>query len=294
MAAYQQISIDPALCNGDGLCVAVCPSAVFRQSDAGETPSVARPSACIACGHCVAVCPTDAVRHGQIDLAASPLVGSQPAVTAEQALHFMRRRRSERHFKDNEVTRDLLEKLVEAGRFAPSASNAQVYQFIVVQDRARIRRLARLSLGPFRLALRLIENPMARGLARPFAGKALMDEAESALEDLRAMVNGPSRGQDLVLFDAPALILIHAPKGASFGETDCANAQHQMALMAEALGLGTTTIGFFIIAFRFSRALRRELRLPKGHRLYGTLIVGWPRYRWRRVPDRRPARVRWE
>ncbi len=288
----ERIRIDDQKCTCCGLCVAVCPARIFASQGKESPPAVTRPARCIVCGHCVAVCPPDAIRHREIEPAHCPPAGAQPTIAPAQLLHFMRRRRSERRFRPEPVAHELLEQLLEAGRSAPSASNAQVFQFIVVEHQERVRRLSHLALGPFRLALRALETPVIGALlwriARAFVGNTY------DMDDLRSMVQSPAGGGDRMLFDAPALILIHAPKHAPFGETDCANAQHQMALMAEALGLGTTTVGFFIISTQFSRALRGELRLPAGHKLYGTLVVGWPRDRWQRVPDRRPARVRWE
>ena len=62
--------IDPALCCGDGLCVAVCPtgSIVMDSGKAVLNPGLSRP--CNGCGHCAAVCPRRAVsveREGQGD-----------------------------------------------------------------------------------------------------------------------------------------------------------------------------------------------------------------------------------
>jgi nitroreductase/NAD-dependent dihydropyrimidine dehydrogenase PreA subunit len=289
-----KLRIDRETCNRCGLCVTVCPTLCFAQPARDEAPTIVRPETCIDCGHCIAICPTDAVRHAEIAPAHCPPADAYTAISPEHLLHILRRRRSVRFFRDEPVPRPLLEMMLEAGRFAPSASNTQVFQFIVIQDRERIRRLSRLTLAPFRLALRMLENPVTRILARLVMGNEMVEQGLTYIDFMRRVAASPQTGEDRIFFHAPALILIHAPKHASFGATDCANAQHQMALMADALGLGTTTIGFFMICYGYSPAIRREVGLPKGHRLYGTLSVGWPRYRWRRLPDRRPARVRWE
>jgi nitroreductase len=48
-------------------------------------------------------------------------------------------RRSIRQFSPRPVGRDILEKIVDAGRLAPSASNLQPLEFVVVDDEARRR-----------------------------------------------------------------------------------------------------------------------------------------------------------
>lgn len=45
------------------------------------------------------------------------------------------KRRSVRKFRDEEVSEEKLKKILEAGRMAPSAHNAQDYRFVVVKDK---------------------------------------------------------------------------------------------------------------------------------------------------------------
>jgi ferredoxin len=51
---------DPALCNGCGVCVAVCPHAVFEMD--GRKAVLVRPVACMECGACQKNCIMDAIR----------------------------------------------------------------------------------------------------------------------------------------------------------------------------------------------------------------------------------------
>ncbi len=47
------------------------------------------------------------------------------------------KRRSVRKFRDEDVSKEKLEKILNAGRMAPSAHNAQEYIFVVVKDKAK-------------------------------------------------------------------------------------------------------------------------------------------------------------
>ncbi|MGR8920362.1 MAG: nitroreductase family protein [Gammaproteobacteria bacterium] len=59
------------------------------------------------------------------------------AVQTAQLLEIIRRRRSVRKFEPGRtVPREILESIVEAGRWAPSGANAQPWDFIVVDDEA--------------------------------------------------------------------------------------------------------------------------------------------------------------
>ena len=53
------------------------------------------------------------------------------------------KRRSIRKYKDTPVPKEQLIKILEAARIAPSASHRQPWQFIVVEDKEKIRKLAK-------------------------------------------------------------------------------------------------------------------------------------------------------
>ncbi len=54
-------------------------------------------------------------------------------------------RHSTRSFSDQPLPRDVLERIVDAGRLGPTASNVQPWEFIVVTDRERRAQLAELA-----------------------------------------------------------------------------------------------------------------------------------------------------
>lgn len=56
-------------------------------------------------------------------------------------------RTSVRAFKAKDVAPDLISRLLEAARIAPSASNRQEWRFIVVRDKERRKQLAEAALG---------------------------------------------------------------------------------------------------------------------------------------------------
>jgi nitroreductase len=56
-------------------------------------------------------------------------------------------RRNVRDFDDRPLPRELLERILEAGRRAPSARNWQPWDFVVVTDRRQLRELANVARG---------------------------------------------------------------------------------------------------------------------------------------------------
>jgi nitroreductase len=61
-------------------------------------------------------------------------------------------RRNVREFEDRPLPREHLERILEAGRRAPSAQNWQPWDFIVVTDREHLRELANVAPGASHVA----------------------------------------------------------------------------------------------------------------------------------------------
>jgi nitroreductase len=63
-------------------------------------------------------------------------------VSPESCLKLLKERRSVRRYKPDPVPQEMIDQLLEAGRWAPSASNRQPWTFIVVRDEVVRRELA--------------------------------------------------------------------------------------------------------------------------------------------------------
>ncbi len=59
----------------------------------------------------------------------------------------IKNRRSVRKYKSEPIPDESLKRILEAGRLAPSAHNAQDYKFVVVKDSEKRKKLARASTG---------------------------------------------------------------------------------------------------------------------------------------------------
>ncbi len=62
-------------------------------------------------------------------------------------LEAIKGRRSIRAFKSQNVSAEIIEKLIDAARWAPSAGNIQPWEFIIVRKPEIKRRLAEAALG---------------------------------------------------------------------------------------------------------------------------------------------------
>ncbi|MEA1965054.1 MAG: nitroreductase family protein [Candidatus Aerophobetes bacterium] len=68
-----------------------------------------------------------------------------------EVLEAIKGRRSIRSFKDKKIPQQLLKKIMEAAIWSPSGSNAQAWEFIVVNNSEEIKKIKILSPGMFDL-----------------------------------------------------------------------------------------------------------------------------------------------
>ncbi|MHA2007898.1 MAG: nitroreductase family protein [Promethearchaeota archaeon] len=79
-------------------------------------------------------------------------------------LDFIKERRSIRAFQDKLVPEKEIEMILEAGRWAPSASNRQPWKFVVIKNRETLRKIAGVTgygwfIGEASFAVAIIGKP---------------------------------------------------------------------------------------------------------------------------------------
>jgi len=67
----------------------------------------------------------------------------------------------------------------------------------------------------------------------------------------------------------------------------------QFELAAVARGIGTCWAGFLMRTAKVYPPLHAALGLPEGHSVCGALMLGMPKYRYPRIPQRDGAKVEW-
>ena len=270
------MTVDQEKCNRDGICAAECPALIIRMEGEGAYPGAAPGFAdlCLKCGHCVTVCPTGALSLDWLSPEDCPPMKKELAVTPEQAEQFLCGRRSIRAFKEKSVPRETLEKLLEIACAAPSAKNFQPWHWAVVEEPAEVRRLAEMVIDWMRTVIR--DNP----------------EAAQAGGLTRA-VDSWDEGHERICRGAPHIIVAHGDKTWGFGPEDCALALGLLDLYATSLGLGACWGGYFYKAVNAYPPLFEELGLPAGHIAFGAMMVGYPRFKYHRIPLRNRPRVSW-
>jgi nitroreductase/NAD-dependent dihydropyrimidine dehydrogenase PreA subunit len=283
--------VDKEKCIDCGQCRSECPRTLFTRDLVARKHIYDDPtSQCFGCGHCIAVCPTDAIVYSYDgDSHPIPPAGS---VTYDALLGHMAMRRSVRRYTKQPVSREQIEKVLEAIRCSPSASNKRSWSFIVITDPREIKYLAQQTINLFRIFRAILKLSF---LIRPFMSPAMKERAsrDSTEASIDSVVSDFAKGRDRILFDAPCVIILHSPSYAHMTGVDAGIALTQGVLAAHALELGTCWVGFLIELLHLRKGLRTRLGIPKKERVWGVLTLGHPEPTFRRAPPRDKLRVRW-
>jgi nitroreductase/NAD-dependent dihydropyrimidine dehydrogenase PreA subunit len=268
-------TVDQPTCIRDGLCSAVCPMQIIDFSKGSyPSPVAAADAICIRCGHCVAVCPTASLRHSELPVAECPPIREELQLSPEQIRQFLRRRRSIRNYRLQPVPRDALQQLIETARYAPSGHNSQSARWLVLDQREELDRL------------RVIMADWMRWMLSNMAELALSLHMDRALERIAG-------GEDVVLRGAPALIVAYGDKTDRLAPSTCTIALSYLELAATGLDLGTCWAGYFNAAAGSFPPLIAALGLPEGQQSFGAMMVGYPQYRYQRLPERKAPEITW-
>lgn len=271
------LTIDESLCQRDGICAAECPRGIISGGDSEGFPQVAEAveAYCMSCGHCVAVCPHGALSAAGIAVEACPAIDKALAPPFEQAEQFLRSRRSIRLFKDRAMDRKTLERLIAVARYAPTASNAQSLQWTVIEGRGKLEALSRATI-------------------RWMEGVIEAQPGSPAADYFRPIVARWSEGYDGILRTARTLIVPSAPKENTNGLVDLSIALSYLELAALPLGVGTCWAGLLRAAMLASPGLVASMGLPEGHSWFYPMMIGYPKFRYHRLPERKPPVIHWK
>ncbi|NYT01672.1 MAG: nitroreductase family protein [Methanosarcinales archaeon] len=170
-------------------------------------------------------------------------------------------RRSIRRYRDQPVPRAAVDKLLEAGVYAPSGMNIQPWRFVVIQNKETIQLLSRKTKEL------LLGMPWPENLLKAFSSE-----------------------EDTIFYGAPLLILIAVKRIEEWKTVnllDTGLVAENMFLQAYQDGLGSCFIGFGSVLNQDPQLLA-QMGVPEDHELLGCLIFGYPA----QSPSTRPREAR--
>src|SRR5664279_3984197 len=160
-------------------------------------------------------------------------------IDAKDILNLIITRQSDRKYDDKPVENEKIERIVDAGRMAPSACNAQPWKFIVVTDNE--------------LILSVAEAASAKLLGM----NSFVSQAKVIIVIVREKPNMSSKVGATI-------------KNKDYSLIDIGIATENICLQAKAEGIGSCIIGWFD-----ERRIKKLLDIPKSKRVELIITLGY-------------------
>ena len=260
------VRIDREKCIGCGKCRKDCFGRNIEWKD-GKAQVIGD---CFKCGHCVAVCPVEAVTI--TDYPAMDEFKGTSEIEPENLLHMMQFRRSIRNYKNKAVEQEKLDRVLAAGRCAPTAGNAQDVRYTVIRENLEELKPmvweGLISIADC-LAKEKPQNPYTRMWHRMY------ENYKQGIEDH-------------MFFETPVLLIITADE-----PIDGALAAANIELMANAEGLGCLYSGFI------QRGLQNNPQAAKfadvnPEKICICMLIGYSAINYKRPAPRKEVAVTWK
>ncbi|GAA0123239.1 MAG: nitroreductase family protein [Clostridium argentinense] len=176
-----------------------------------------------------------------------------------EILKTIRNRRSTRSFLPEQIKESELNAILEAGIYAPSATNKQPWYFTVVQNKDLIDRLN-------------------------YSFKEFAKKSDNAY--IRKFGNNDKFH---VFYNSPTVILVSGEISNKYASIDCAAAVENMLIATESLGMGSCWIGLieYLLNSEDGKEFVDELKIPEGFRQIHAIALGYKNNNLVNTPERR-------
>jgi len=173
-------------------------------------------------------------------------------------------RRSVRAYKDEAVPKELIEKVLEAGTWAPTGMHREPWKFIVIQNKEMIKYISDET--------KLVVQEIMPDIAKQFQTE-----------------------KDVICYNAPVLILICVESDNRWRHVnllDSVLAAQNMFLKAYELGLGSCYMGFVELLSKKLEVMEK-IGVPVGYEIMVPLIIGHPKTKIGPGKRNKPTILKW-
>ena len=175
----------------------------------------------------------------------------------------IKERRSIRNYEDKKIYKDTLKEIIQAGKYAPSATDDQPWKFIVITKEEMIQQLSQNIKQELKKILKW------RHIIK-FKVKQLKNK-----ETLKNIFFIAFSKKDMIFYNAPALVLIVTKKKLFYDES-CACCAQNMMLAAHSVGIGSCWIGY-ASALGLNKKILKKIGIPEKHHISAAIIFGYPK-----------------
>lgn len=185
-------------------------------------------------------------------------------------MDIIKERHSIRKYTDQQISREDLEKILEAGNYAPNAGGGQRSMMVAVHNKALTAKIGKMNLSKFNRS--------------KLAGTYVSKEQPSVIDD-SSIKNG--------FYDAPTLICIFCQSNFLFKTADAFCMAENMILQATELGIASCIIsrGEETFESEEGQKLLKEWKVPENYSCQAFVILGYINGKQPESKPRREGRV---
>jgi NAD-dependent dihydropyrimidine dehydrogenase PreA subunit/nitroreductase len=288
----KEITIDSTLCKKCKVCMEVCPNGIFRTDNNLTSVKSERIELCFLCGQCMASCSEKAIQVLGLDYN-KDFFDLPEIINSFDTL--IQSRRSVRAFKKIPIPKDILEQIVNAITFAPPSFPPLKTEIVVVQDKELIEQSLPHMVNWYDNLMKRLKNPVVKFIIRRKAGSDRFQTIQNHVVPmfnikLPSMINGT---EDAITRNAQAMILFHADRHSDNYREDIYIAIGYALLKAHSLGIGASAIDLIPPAIERTPYLKNLFQIPEENEVVASIILGYPRNKYKRAIRRQLKTVTW-
>lgn len=206
-------------------------------------------------------------------------------------------RRSIRSFRTDPLPDNMIERILEAGRFAPSAGNCQPWRFIVIKSPEILAAMERDAARFVKLLMFFFDytrgGRLRRLITRPI-GKLVVRFLSAEFHPVPfSLMSKIGTGETPVFHNAPTLVLmVEDTRGVSCPPMDIGVCGQNMVLAAHSLGAGSCWIGL-IKLLMYMPWWKKRFGIRYPYRLEVCIALGWQKPKADGVVPREVQIIEW-
>lgn len=270
-----KIIIDENLCTGCSTCAGVCVTGIIQKASDSDFPAVLEENElnCLNCGHCESYCNQKALTLDFLKDEKIVVNSSAGELDSDDLGLYIKKRRSVRHFSSESVPHEIIKRIIDIARYAPSGGNSQPVKWIVIQNAHDVKKIAGLTVEWM---------------------KTLLNSSHALAAYAADIIAIWDSGVDLICHNAPHLVLTHLPIIESDNDiTEGVIAMTYFDIAAPSFGIGSCWAGFIKMAAESYAPLREALSLPEDRIVSSAMMFGYSIYPIISIPRRNPADIIW-
>lgn len=249
------LKVNKTKCIKCNKCLSVCPFTVLEEKNDGF-PGLVEEKVCLECMHCASICPVNAYEYDN-----EPAIYEKESVTTtpdinnldqdfkNDLINLVMTRRSIRHFTDKPVDKDIITKVLDIVRWAPSAKNQHPTKWIVINSKDMINSMMEC----------ILDYVKETGIS-----PEIITEYDA--------------GNNVVMGEASTLLIAYANDNVVNPPGDTYISMTTAELLFQAHGVGTCWCGYLTRFLNSIPKLKNMLpAIPEDSSFYASFMMGYPK-----------------